>query len=113
MDRSPDERPAALGPLATRILYEDDQVRIWDQRLAPGERTAPHRHDHDYALLDVAGEKLGVWPVPGHPTAAHLERYLELPVKRGQVFFVPRGSTEQAENIGALPYRGIVVEIKG
>lgn len=22
-----------LGPIATTILYEDDEVRVWDQRL--------------------------------------------------------------------------------
>ena len=42
-----------LGPIATRILYEDDEVRIWDQRLEPGEATAAHHHANDYALIDV------------------------------------------------------------
>ena len=49
-----------FGPIATRVLYEDDQVRIWDQRLAPGEKTAPHRHEQDYVLVDVEGERIGV-----------------------------------------------------
>ena len=30
------------------ILFEDDRVRIWDYRLAPGETGGYHRHDLDY-----------------------------------------------------------------
>ena len=54
------DQPTEFGPIATRILYEDDQVRIWDQRLAPGEKTAAHRHEQDYVLVDVEGERIGV-----------------------------------------------------
>lgn len=48
-----------LGANATKVLYEDDPVRIWDRRLAPGEKTAPHHHERDYVLV-------GVEPLPGH-----------------------------------------------
>jgi hypothetical protein len=107
-------RDVAAAPLATRILYEDDQVRIWDQRLAPGDSTATHRHEHDYALLDVEGERLEVELLEG----PHLELLgagnstLELPVKRGQVYWVEKGSVERAVNTGASSYRGILVEVK-
>jgi hypothetical protein len=105
------ESETEYGPIATRILYEDDQVRIWDQRLAPGEQTAPHRHDQDYVLVDVAGERIGVTPLPGHNNKDY-DAYIEIPVKRGQVFSVGAGSVEQARNVGGVAYRGILVEFK-
>ena len=30
-----------LGDVATKLLHEDDQVKIWEMALAPGEQTAP------------------------------------------------------------------------
>jgi hypothetical protein len=105
------EQPIDFGPIATHILYEDEQVRIWDQRLAPGEKTAPHRHEQDYVLVDVEGERIGVEPLPGHNDKDY-DRYIEIPVKRGQVFWLEKGSVEQATNVGSRAYRGILVEFK-
>lgn len=105
------ESPSDLGPIATEVLYEDDQIRIWDQRLARGEKTAPHRHDHDYVLVDVEGDRIGVEPQPGH-NGRDFDAYLELPVRRGQVYFVHEGSVEIAENIGDRPYRAVLIEFK-
>ena len=100
-----------LGPIATAILYEDDEIRIWDQRLAKDEATAPHRHDLDYVLVDVAGERIGVTPLPGH-NGRDFDAYIELPVRRGQTYFVEKGAVEQARNVRDAPYRGILIEYK-
>jgi len=99
-----------LGPIATRILYEDDQIRIWDQRLAPGEATAPHHHELDYVLVDVDGTSVHVEPVPGH--AGHVSEPTDLPVEPGKSFLVPRGSTELASNQSDTPYRSVLIEFK-
>jgi hypothetical protein len=105
----PDQDPH--GPIATKVLYEDDQVRIWDQRLDPGEKTAPHTHDNDYVLVDVEGERIGVEPLPGHNNVDY-DSYLELPVQRGQAYTVGKGSVEVASNIGSRRYRAILIEFK-
>jgi hypothetical protein len=44
-----------LRPIATRVLYEDDEVRIWDQRIGAGETLGRHRHDCDYVIVTVRG----------------------------------------------------------
>ena len=36
------------GCVGTRLLSEDDRVRVWDIRLKPGERIGFHRHVLDY-----------------------------------------------------------------
>ena len=36
------------GRIGTRLLSETDRVRVWEIRLAPGERIGFHRHVLDY-----------------------------------------------------------------
>ena len=33
---------APLGDVATKLLFEDGRVRIWELKLEPGEETPPH-----------------------------------------------------------------------
>lgn len=42
------ETMAFDGHVGSRLLSEDDRVRVWEIRLAPGERYHPHRHVVDY-----------------------------------------------------------------
>ncbi|MFF9915656.1 hypothetical protein [Streptomyces sp. NPDC013457] len=49
------EDNAFNGQVGGRLLLEDDRTRVWEIRLAPGERVSPHRHVLDYfwtALTD-------------------------------------------------------------
>ncbi len=102
-----------LGPIATKILYEDDDVRIWDQRIEPGEATAPHHHANDYALVDIEGDTIEVMPLEGEPNPHGIPAEgLALPVKAHSCFVVPHGSTEIARNTGKRRYRAILVEFK-
>ncbi len=99
-----------LHPIATRVLYEDDQVRIWDQRLAPGEVLKAHRHEHDYLLCDVAGDVIEADTLPG--SQGDFEGHIELPVERGRTHFIKKGGVEWARNNGKMPYRSILIEYK-
>lgn len=99
-----------LHPIATRILYEDDQVRIWDQRLAPGEVLKAHRHDHDYVLCDVSGDLIEAETLPG--SQGDFEGHIELTVERGKTHFLKKGNLEWARNNGKKPYRSILIEYK-
>ncbi|MDP3983642.1 MAG: hypothetical protein Q8Q52_01375 [Acidimicrobiia bacterium] len=36
------------GQLGTTLWFENDQIRVWEVRLEPGERGAFHIHDHPY-----------------------------------------------------------------
>ena len=48
----PEEPSPRVG---TRLLLEDAHARVWEIRLAPGERLAPHRHVLDYMWTCVTG----------------------------------------------------------
>ena len=102
-----------LGPIATTVLYEDDDVRIWDQRLEPGEATAAHHHSNAYVLVDVDGDEVEVRAVEGESNPHGIPAGgLELPITPQRCFTVPSGSTEIARNTGKRRYRAILVEFK-
>ncbi|MFB9908799.1 hypothetical protein [Allokutzneria oryzae] len=42
------EANAFNGQVGQRLLSETDRVRVWEIRLAPGERVPAHRHVLDY-----------------------------------------------------------------
>ena len=71
--------------------------------LAPGERSDVHRHDLDYLLVFLAGDRIRVEPEPD--TAGPYADALEFDVPVGRAVFVERGGVETAINAGtrALP----------
>jgi hypothetical protein len=99
-----------LGPIATEIVYEDDHVRIWTHHLEPGEVGPPHRHDLDYVIVNVEGDRIAADPVPG--SGGDFDEYIEAPVKRGRTSFLHAGGVERAINVGEKPYRTVIVELK-
>ena len=40
-----------IGPPATRLLFENDDVKVWMMDVAPGETYPHHYHDYDYVLF--------------------------------------------------------------
>jgi hypothetical protein len=103
-------KTADLAPIATRVLYEDEQVRIWDQRLEPGEVLPAHRHEHDYMLCNIQGDIVEADFLPGSE-GTH-GGHVELPVARGSSYFIKKGGLETAHNNGKIAYRAILIEYK-
>ncbi len=98
-----------LGPIADRILYEDDSVRIWEMVLQPGEDSGRHRHDHDYVVILMEGDRVGIHEhvlSDGTPGG-----YREADVVAGTVIPLRKGGTETAVNPGTRRYRDIEIEL--
>jgi hypothetical protein len=102
--------PRELGDIGTRVLFENDRVRIWELRLEPGEDSDVHRHDLDHVLVLVSGDRIAVEPEPD--TAGPFKKRIEADVEPGAAVFVPRGGVETACNVGREPYREVIVELK-
>src|SRR5258708_37942819 len=98
---------APLGEMGTRVLFEDDRVRIWELALAPGEETAPHRHDLDYYIIVIDGDAIAAAP---HvlSTGSSAEYIAVEGVKRGDVVPMEKGGIELARNIGTKPFYEIL-----
>ena len=99
-----------LGGVGSKVVFEDDRVRVWVLSLAPGERSAVHRHDVDHLLIQIKGDRIAVAPEPD--TKSPYRDYMEAEVIPGMVTFVPKGGVETAVNIGEAPYYEIIVELK-
>jgi hypothetical protein len=99
-----------LGPVATRLLFENDRVRVWEMDLAPGERSATHRHDLDYVLVQIDGDRIAAMPEPD--TAGAFRSYVEGDVAAGKTRYIVRGGIETAINVGQRRYREILIELK-
>lgn len=93
-----------LGNVGTRLLLENDRVKIWEMVLAPGEASDLHEHTLDYCLCIVEGSSIDADP----PDADSFR----IPVKAGDIFYVPRGGAERAVNRSGERFREILVEIK-
>ena len=53
--RSELDTHASNPRVGTRLLLEDERARVWEIRLAPGERLTFHRHVLDYFWTCVSG----------------------------------------------------------
>ena len=93
-----------LGDVANKLLFENELVRVWEMNLAPGERSARHRHDLPYLLCVLEGSRVDA-EVAGRGR-------IEIPVQPGSVFFVPPGATETAVNGSEDHFREILIELK-
>ena len=99
-----------LGNVATRLLLENERVRIWEMDLAPGEQSATHRHEHDYVLVQIDGDRIAARFEPD--TGGTYRDYVEGEVEPGKTRFIARGGIETAINVGARRYREILIELK-
>lgn len=103
-----DERK--LGGVGTRVLFENERVRIWELDLAPGARSATHRHELDYVIVQIEGDRIAATPEPD--TAGAFRDYIEADVAPGKARFVARGGVETAINVGQRRYHEILIELK-
>ncbi|MDO9459253.1 MAG: hypothetical protein Q7N95_03950 [Alphaproteobacteria bacterium] len=100
-----------LRPIATKILYEDDEVRVWDQVINAGETLGKHHHELDYVLVNVTD--VGPFDVEFFDSDGSSKKAsVEFPnAKRGGSMLVEKGHVEIAHNKGPR-YRAILVELK-
>jgi len=102
--------PRTLGDVATRLLFENDRVRVWEMNLGPGERSATHRHDLDYVLVQLEGDRIAA---DFEPESAGVHKgHVEGTVELGKTRFIGRGGVETAVNVGERRYREILIELK-
>jgi hypothetical protein len=99
-----------LGSVGTEVVFENDRVRIWQLRLAPGESSATHAHELDHILIQVQGDKIAALPEPD--TAGPYKDYIEAEPIPGAAIYVTPGGIETAKNVGATPYLEVIVELK-
>jgi hypothetical protein len=100
------------GGIATKVLMENDRVRIWEMRLAPGAESDLHEHKHDYVMIQISGDKMAARFEPDSGGEWAGLDYVEGDIAPGNVIFAKAGGKEVAVNIGKEEFYEIVVELK-
>ena len=99
---------AVKDEIGTKVLFENEQVKIWDLQLAPGENHGMHRHTNDYYLVFVGENRLRGLNEDGSVR-------FEQDMHDGDVFHrVLKGDEDihDAVNVGDTPSRNFIIEIK-
>jgi hypothetical protein len=99
-----------LGDMGDTIIFENDRVRIWELVIPPGGDSNVHKHDLDYVLVQLGGDRVAAVPEPD--TKSLYNEYMEADVVPGQVLYIERGGVETARNVGKVPYSEIIIELK-
>jgi mannose-6-phosphate isomerase-like protein (cupin superfamily) len=105
---APSTRRIRSARSRTQILYEDDDVRVWEMILEPGEWSDLHHHEHDYILAIDSGDLVAGIPPKGHP----MDFFVGKVPPQGNTVRVPKGGTEWALNVGKKRYHEILIELK-
>lgn len=92
--------------VGTRLLFENERVRVWDLSLVPGQSTGLHRHECDFLYVAVGGGTLQGIDADGTRGEATT-------MEDGHVVFrnIPDAEVHEAVNVGDGPWRNIVVEL--
>jgi beta-alanine degradation protein BauB len=111
----PNQPPSA--DIATKKIFENDKIAVWEMVLEPGESTGLHTHRHDYMFYVIEGSVGEVIDCDGKVLG-------RMEVKAGDNIFFRRDGTEfvagnfrvpathSARNVGTTRYREILVESK-
>jgi quercetin dioxygenase-like cupin family protein len=94
------QRGIALGPIGHRIVLENEHVRVWEVRLAPGETIDFHIHYHPYLIVALAGgeneietifgDKITVQEPPGTSVFINEMRPVHRLTNRSDVHYLSR-----------------------
>lgn len=96
-----------MGQIATKELFENERVRIWEMNLEPNEASDLHHHENDYLVILFEGDRIAAVPQPDSG-----KQPVVFPVEIGNAVFVKKGGTEWAFNLGNKRYREILIELK-
>jgi len=98
------------GQVGTRLLFENERVRVWDLALAPGETLESHVHHLDFCFIVLRGGQLR----HVHPDGPAQDQNVNY--ETDQVVFLEAGEGllhHPLVNVGETPYRNLVIELKG
>jgi beta-alanine degradation protein BauB len=98
------------GQVGTRLLFENDRVRVWDLALAPGESCPEHLHRLDYFYIVESGGLIR-FDDPDAPEGHRNVQFIDDHVAFRDVG--PDGKIDhRLTNVGTKRHRNYVIELK-
>ena len=104
---NPTDTREISNEVGTRLLFENDRVRVWDLQLAPGQSTGLHRHTNDFLYVVIGDGALQTAFADGSRDAPREMRDGDVRYRE-----VADESVHEAINVADSPWRNIVVELK-
>lgn len=92
-----------MADVGSKLIFENERIRVWEFTLQPGETIDAHKHEHDYFFYPLEGGTLEVTRASGVVRAT-----LEV----GQVYYRSAGDTHAAKNVDDHRYHEVLVELK-
>jgi len=95
-----------VGPVAQRMIFENDAVRVWEIVLEPGEELAVHTHELDYLVVTVESSDM--------EAREHTGQLRQISPAPGAVQWtaVGEGQTHSLRNVGRARYQNRLIELK-
>ena len=97
---------APSHPIGSRVLYEDDRLRVWELEVEPGDTFPQHHHMLDYVTVALDEGHLEVLDADGSIVRNHRK------VGDIQVTRVGQGQIHALRNVGTTRYRNRIIEFK-
>lgn len=94
--------------VGSKLLFENEQVKVWDLQLQPGENLGTHRHENDYVLIFAGDSTIRGTNADGST------RFVNQ-MHDGDVIFRSIDGGEDihdAYNDGDTPSRNFIIELK-
>lgn len=93
-----------MAEVGTKLIFENERVKVWEFTLEPGESIEAHTHHHPYFFYPIEGSTLEVSRANG--------RVEQLKLEAGRVYYREAGDTHGAKNISATRFHEVLVELK-
>ncbi|HEX5595577.1 MAG TPA: cupin [Micromonosporaceae bacterium] len=101
----PDGQQITLGAVGQEIVFENDQVRVWEITLEPGQNQPWHHHLNPYLVIALEAADNRIDPLSGgEPRLVH--------EAVGAVVYREPGEIHMLTNHGTTRYRSRLVELK-
>ena len=93
-----------LGDVGTEFKYEDENVKVWDLVLEPGQSSDWHHHTNRYMFVVTRAGTLQTEHADGSVTTSDLQL--------GQVVKGIKNAVHRVTNIGDALYSNAIIEMK-
>lgn len=93
-----------LGDVGTEFKFEDNDVKVWDLALEPGQSSDWHHHRNRYVFIVTRPGTLKTEYDDGSTAISEL--------KLGQVVKGVKDSVHRVTNVGDAPYSNAIIEMK-
>lgn len=109
-----------MAGVGSKIVFEDDKIKVWEFNLKAGEQTPLHTHELDYIFYVIDGAPLEVFDADGNDLGTlDLKSGDVVPIRiEGDELVVINNPsrrvpvTHSARNTGLNNYRELLIETK-